>query len=219
METLQIVFENDELLVVDKPSGLAVQGGERVGRSVDAILRARYASAPEPPLLVHRLDKDTSGLLVVAKGRRAAGRLSAALASKGVRKEYLAICAGRPFSDRGTIDADVVQRGRGKPSLTRYRVLMASESFSVLSLELGTGRMHQIRIHLAGEGTPVLGDDKYGDFPLNKRLRKEFGLKRLLLHARRLTLPDDGVVRSFAAPLPQPFLDFCAAVGLDSTLL
>jgi 23S rRNA pseudouridine955/2504/2580 synthase len=193
MKQIKVLFENELCLVLDKPAGLAVQGGEGVGLSLDRILRDAYRPRP---LLVHRLDKDTSGVILTAKGREAAARFSAIFAAGGgAKKQYLALCAGVPRPARGIIRLDLEKRGRSgglsrKKSETSYLLLESSPDgeFSLLGLELGTGRTHQIRRHLAGIGHPVLGDDKYGDFRLNKALRRARGLRRLLLHCVRLRI-------------------------------
>jgi 23S rRNA pseudouridine955/2504/2580 synthase len=146
--------------------------------------------------LVHRLDRDTSGLILVARNRNAAARFSALFAGPrgGLSKRYLAVCAGSPQPGEGIIRLDLAVRGALRRSETSYRLLSQREIpgrlFSLLELELGTGRTHQIRRHLARIGCPVLGDDKYGDFSLNRELRKTMGLRRLLLHASRLVIPE-----------------------------
>jgi 23S rRNA pseudouridine955/2504/2580 synthase len=217
MRELTIVHEDDNIIVIDKNSGLAVQGGERVGASLDDLLEKKLGTRP---FLVHRLDKDTSGLILVAKNKDAAARYSTLLADRAVRKIYLAVCAGRPAKRDGVIDDPVAHRGESKAALTRYRVLAVGDQFSLLELELGTGRMHQIRVHLAGIGHPILGDDKYGDFMLNKRLRKEFGIRKLLLHARRLVIPRTGhTPLDLIAPLPEHFEACMAVFGLDLATL
>ena len=215
MKNIEILHEDDFSIVVNKPAGLAVQGGKGVKSSLDKILAEIRTP---PPLLVHRLDKDTSGLLLSAKGREAAARFSRILASQkqhgGAVKQYIAVCAGRPEKKEGVITADLLIRHSLKKSETRYRVIESGEltlsgtqEFSVLEIELGTGRMHQIRRHLAMNGNPILGDDKYGDFALNKELRKTIGLKRLLLHASRLVIKDDFNL-DIRAPLPEYFERF-----------
>jgi 23S rRNA pseudouridine955/2504/2580 synthase len=224
MKHVVVLFENDDCLVLHKPAGLAVQGGEGVGASLDRLLEAELSrrSPPEHSVspgspqvyLVHRLDKDTSGLILAAKSRAAAARFSAIFAGRrsGLTKQYLAICAGSPQPPSGIIRLDLEIRGAVKKSETFYRLLSRREApsllttrigeagpgraasgrfFSLLELELGTGRTHQIRRHLARIGCPVLGDDKYGDFGLNRELRKTMGLKRLLLHASRLVIPEN----------------------------
>jgi 23S rRNA pseudouridine955/2504/2580 synthase len=206
MNQIKPVYENEYAMVFIKPAGLPVQGGEKVGVSLDSMLSRNFRNRP---FLVHRLDKDTSGLILTAKTREAAAAFSSLFAGgqggsgkrkAGITKQYLAICAGSPEPPEGLIKASLEVRGRMRESLTSYRLLESSGEFSLLELEPGTGRMHQIRRHLLHIGHPVLGDDKYGDFSLNRRLRGERGLRNLLLHAGRLVIP----------PLP-PFL----SQGLD----
>jgi 23S rRNA pseudouridine955/2504/2580 synthase len=222
MKRVAVLFENDDCMVLHKPAGLAVQGGEGVGASLDRLLEAELSGRFPPEnsvsrespkvYLVHRLDKDTSGLILVAKSRETAARFSTLFAGprSGIIKRYLAVCAGSPHPSEGIIRLSLEIRGTPKKSETSYRVLSRREApvpstagggkdepgasagglFSLLELELGTGRMHQIRRHLAHIGCPILGDDKYGDFSLNRELRKTMGLKRLLLHASRLVIPE-----------------------------
>ena len=213
MKNVEILHEDDFSLVINKPAGLAVQGGKGVKSSLDRILAEMRTP---PPLLVHRLDKDTSGLILVAKTREAAARFSRFLgADRKTIKQYIAVCAGRPKKSEGIITLDLLIRGNLKQSETRYRVIKNGnlalpepaaserEEFSVLEITLGTGRMHQIRRHLALSGNPVLGDDKYGDFALNKKLHKTLGLKHLLLHAFRLAVKE--IHLDITAPLPDYF--------------
>jgi 23S rRNA pseudouridine955/2504/2580 synthase len=238
LKNIAVLFENDECLVLNKPAGLAVQGGEGVGASLDTLLAAEYVPRP---LLVHRLDRDTSGIILVAKTKEAAALFSGIFARRdstlrkddhrghggsdrrsanaesteeekigmGVQKQYLAICAGCPKATTGIIETELEVRGAARKAITFYKCLSSGE-FSLLELELGTGRMHQIRRHLASIGNPILGDDKYGNFPLNKKLRKERGLKRLLLHAGRLLIPEElcGFPLDVSAPLPEYFEPF-----------
>jgi 23S rRNA pseudouridine955/2504/2580 synthase len=215
MKNITILFENEHCLALNKPAGLAVQGGKGVGSSLDAILAAEYKSRP---LLVHRLDKDTSGVILAAKTREAAvlfSRLFAERGVQGIRKRYLAVCSGHPAEEEALITETLKVRGRNLEARTSYRRLWSADDqgacpYSLLELELGTGRMHQIRRHLAMMGNPILGDDKYGDFCLNKALKKERGLKRLLLHASRLLIPTPlcGFPLDVSAPLPEYFKDF-----------
>ena len=205
-------------LVLNKPAGLAVQGGKGVKVSLDKILAETRSP---PPLLVHRLDKDTSGLVLVAKTKEAAALFSRLLADgkaghKGIVKRYIAVCLGCPEKKEGSIGLDLDIRGSVKKSETRYRVMKNAYisqdeiHFSVLELTLGTGRMHQIRRHLSLTGNPILGDDKYGDFAINRKLRKSSGLKRLLLHACGLVIPGagSGSLLDLQAPLPDYFAPF-----------
>jgi 23S rRNA pseudouridine955/2504/2580 synthase len=226
MKTVPVLYEDENCLVLNKPAGLAVQGGKGVGRSLDSLL----AETRTPrPLLVHRLDKDTSGLILVAKNREAAAFFSGLFGlsknaktggSRRVLKRYLAVCGGVPERKRGTIKMILNIRGRQLFSETHFGLRFAGEvaghRYLFLELELGTGRMHQIRRHLAAAGHPILGDDKYGDFSLNKNLRKTLGLKRLLLHAHRLVifpsppLLPDGL--DISVPAPDCFGFFTALV-------
>ena len=212
MKRIEILYENELCLVLYKPAGLAAQGGTGLGISVDSILAETYSPRP---LLVHRLDRDTSGVMLVAKTKAAAAFCSRLLgegrAGSGIIKRYLAVCAGRPAGDSGVISLDLEMRGGPKRSETFFKVQGSGEleglRFSLLELELGTGRTHQIRRHLAMTGNPVLGDDKYGDFSLNKKLRKTIKLKQLLLHASRLIIPPQpgGFQLDVTAPLPEYF--------------
>jgi len=213
---LDIIYEDNVCVVINKPAGLAVQGGKGVGVSLDRILAENW---PERPLLAHRLDRDTSGLILAAKTREAARHFSRLLGEeRAVVKRYLAVCKGRPERAEGVIRAELDVRGAVKSSETRYRLLSASGDgeFSLLELELGTGRTHQIRRHLALTGTPVLGDDKYGDFSLNHHLRKTVKLRNLLLHASRLAVPPtaDTPPLDLSAPLPGYFQDILTNIGI-----
>jgi len=204
---IPILFENTFCLVLNKPSGLSVQGGEGVSVSLDSIL----SDLIQPrPLLVHRLDRDTSGIILVAKTKEAA----ALFPKSRCEKQYLAVCSGIPEPREGIISLTLDMRTSvRKKAETFYRLVSTGAieniSASLLELELGTGRMHQIRRHLAMKACPILGDDKYGDFPLNKTLRKTIRLKFMLLHASRLIIPPlpglvpDGL--DLSAPLPEYF--------------
>jgi len=219
MRALPTVYEDEALLVIDKPEGLAVQGGERVISSVDDLLAVQLGYRP---FLVHRLDKDTSGLLMVAKNKTAAALYSRLIQGGEIRKVYLALCSSHPASPSGIMEDPLLQRGELKRALTEYRVLASSPAYSLIQLRLGTGRMHQIRMHLAGISCPILGDDKYGDFPLNKRLRKERALRRLMLHAWSLSFPilaKSGSSRretlTLQADLPDCFQPFLQELGFE----
>jgi 23S rRNA pseudouridine955/2504/2580 synthase len=209
MRNIEILYEDDLALMINKPAGLAVQGGEGVKSSLDVILSEMRSPAP---LLVHRLDKDTSGVILAAKNREAAARFSHIFKNhQKVKKIYIAVCGGIPEKSEGSINDDLYIRGKLKKSQTMYRVLQSGklpsqegQDYSVLELVPETGRMHQIRRHLAIQGNPVLGDDKYGDFTLNKKLRKSSGLKNLLLHASRLVINDD-IRIDITAPTPDYF--------------
>lgn len=217
LKQLEILHEDDSCIVVNKPAGLPTQGGKGVGVSLDSILAE---TCPQRPLLVHRLDRDTSGIVLAAKNKAAAAgfsRLFDSSAGKGVIKRYHAVCRGIPEKPEGSIKLDLLIRGAEKESITRYRQLAETEEFSLLELELLTGRTHQIRRHLFLTGNPVLGDDKYGDFALNRSLRKTMKLKRMLLHASRLIIPQTpgGGSLDISAPLPAYFRQFMHDAGIS----
>jgi 23S rRNA pseudouridine955/2504/2580 synthase len=211
---LPVVYEDAALLVVDKPSGVAVHGGSGISHGVIESLRAERPQAKFLEL-AHRLDRDTSGLLVLAKKRSALVELHRMLRDGEVDKRYLAIARGRWRGGarelKGSLHRFVTREGErrvavredGKVALTRVRSLRASGAGSLLELRLMTGRTHQIRVHLADAGHPVLGDDKYGDFPLNRALAPQ-GVRRLLLHAARLAFrhPLTQESLAFESPLP-----------------
>lgn len=221
MNNIPIVYENDEILIINKPVGLSVQGGEGVSSSVDTVLPNQLGYKV---FLVHRLDKETSGLMVVAKSSKAAGKWTNLINQHNVQKEYVAISAGIPKKRSGIFTDSVVQKGKEQNAFTEYKLLQSftikennssdsenqidiqgleNKSFSLFSLKLGTGRMHQIRIHLSKAGFPIFADDKYGDFKLNKLLQKKLKIKRLCLASVKLTLPIDNQLKTFTIPYPE----------------
>ena len=207
MQSFPILYEDDHLLIINKQSGIAVQGGEGIFHSVDNLLSEQMN---QKIYLVHRLDKDTAGILVTAKDPQTAAEYTKLFAEKNITKEYVAICTGCPSSSSGKISDFIEQHGVKKEALTYYSTIKHTKKeiagqaydFSMLKLSLGTGRMHQIRIHLQKTGTPIIADDKYGDFKINKLLKKEFGIKKLQLAAVKLTLPINGKPTAFEIPLP-----------------
>ena len=218
-----VVYEDPSLLVVDKPSGVAVHGGSGVSYGVIESLRAARPQAKVLEL-AHRLDRDTSGLLVVAKKRGALVELHRMLRQGEVEKIYVAVVKGVPerksFEIREALHKYVTAKGErrvavkegGMSAVTKIRLLEKGKDFSLVELHLMTGRTHQIRVHLAHAGHPVLGDDKYGDFELNRALARQ-GVKRLFLHARRLALahPVSKEQLRLESPLPGDMLAFCRA--------
>jgi 23S rRNA pseudouridine955/2504/2580 synthase len=218
---LPIVHEDPALLVVDKPSGVAVHGGSGISHGVIESLRA---ARPEAKMLelAHRLDRDTSGLLVIAKKRGALVELHRMLRDGEMEKIYVAVVKGVPpgkhFDIKDPLHKYVNAKGErrvavkegGMEAVTRVKVLGSSGALSLLQLRLMTGRTHQIRVHLAHAGHPVLGDDKYGDFEFNRALARQ-GVKRLFLHACQLAFkhPVDGKAMKFESPLPDDMHRFC----------
>ncbi len=220
---LPLVFEDASLLVIDKPSGVAVHGGSGVSFGVIESLRAERPEAKFLEL-AHRLDRDTSGLLVVCKKRSALVELHRMLREGEVDKRYLAVVKGAWKRGETQLKESLhkyvtaqgerrvsVQQG-GQVAVTEVRPLKVHEDFSFLELRLLTGRTHQIRVHLAHAGHPVLGDDKYGDFELNKALAKQ-GVKRLFLHAAKLSLqhPVEKTKLKFEARMPEDMKAFVDA--------
>jgi len=212
VKRITVLYEDDDCLVLNKPAGLPVQGGKKVGANLDAILTGEMK---ERPLLVHRLDKDTSGVILTAKNPAAAAYFSRLIAAKSARKCYRALCHDRGeeglLAESGVIRTKLAVDGVEKDAATRYRVVRRNKEYTLFELELETGRTHQIRRHLARAGCPVLGDGKYGDFSLNKRIRKALGLKQMLLHACRLSVPlSNGALLDVTSPLPPYFEDAVA---------
>ena len=201
-----IVFEDPNLLVINKPAGMAVHEGKTVSKreSVLGILEQQYGNSRTKPHLVHRLDQDTSGLLLVAKNPRTADELEQAFETGAVDKEYHALVIGRLANNQGTIDAPLPGReGNLVRALTRYWVITRYSEVTLVRVAIETGRLHQIRLHFAELGHPVVMDDQHGDFAFNKKFRKERGLKRQFLHAQKLRLTLAGKVYQWQAKLPR----------------
>ena len=209
---LSIMYEDEALIVIDKPAGMTVHPVP--GNEDKTMANAVIAYAPgiegiggeRRPGIVHRLDKDTSGLIVVAKNARAHAHLSEQFKSREVGKVYLALVTGHPSPPEADIEAPIGRHPRdrqrmaivstGRPSITRYKVVSAYKRASLVEARPRTGRTHQIRVHLASVGHPVVGDSTYG--------RAVEGLSRQFLHAHQLafTHPGSGEPMSFTAPLP-----------------
>lgn len=210
MNLIPIIYQTSEIFIINKKAGMAVQGGEKIHHSLDEELAKQVG---HKVYLVHRLDKDTAGLMIVAKTPAAASKWTKLIAGKEVKKEYIAICAGRINPEKGEITEDIVQHGQKKRAVTHYQVEKEWEIEGVeglenvkmcrIRLQLETGRMHQIRIHLAKQGCPIAGDDQHGNFKLNKLLRKLAGIKQLQLFSAKLTLPIDGSLRIFELDMEQ----------------
>jgi len=223
-----IVFEDSRLLALNKPSGLASHGGSGINHGAIESLRAlRPGQTLE---LVHRLDRDTSGLLVVAKKRSALRELQALLREDhgaGIEKQYLTLLVGRMPDGVMTVEAPLhvgLRQGgerhvtvspAGKPSVTHFRVLERRGGMSYCQARIETGRTHQIRVHAQHLGHPVAGDDKYGDAAVNKKLREQAGLKRLFLHAAslRFSLDEGRVEYVLDAPLPADLREVLDRLG------
>lgn len=216
-----LVYEDDWLLVYNKPAGLAVHGGSGVSLGLIETLRALRPGEDQLEL-VHRLDRDTSGLLVVAKKRSALTELQAlmredaSVRGRGIHKRYLTLLVGRMPDGVMSVDAPLhvgLRQGgerhvqvnpQGKPSLSHFSVIERRGGQSYCEVRIETGRTHQIRVHAQHIGHPVAGDPKYGDEAANRRLREQAGLKRMFLHASTLefSLDDGRTPYLLNAPLP-----------------
>ena len=227
-----ILMEDEAMMAIDKPAGVAVHGGSGVSFGViEQLRRARPASANLE--LVHRLDRETSGVLLVAKKRSALKNLQDQFRDRETGKTYLALVLGLWPSNKKVIDSPLfkytVETGvgegerrvkvvgkddpNGMRSITLVRVARTVGPYTLLEVTIKTGRTHQIRVHLASQGHPIAGDDKYGDFEQNKLLQK-MGLKRMFLHAWQLKFqhPQSGRLTTLQAPLPPELKNFVDSV-------
>lgn len=209
-----IIYEDKRLLILNKPSGMAVHGGSGLSYG---IIEAFRALRPEAPYLelVHRLDRETSGCLILAKKRSALRLLHELLRNNQMDKQYLTLVKGDWGGGDRTIEAplrkNTVRSGErmvivsedGKPARSLFRPLCGNAQASLMQIKLYTGRTHQIRVHAVHSGHPIASDEKYGDEAFNAEMKK-MGLKRLFLHAVKLTftMPDDGQRILITAPLP-----------------
>lgn len=224
-----VVFENDHMLVVNKPSGIAVHGGSGLDFGLIEVLRAARPDARFLEL-VHRLDRDTSGLVMVAKKRSALRYLQDELRHKRIRKHYHALVAGDWPSSVRKVDEPLLRfelsngerrvrvDGAGKDSLTRYKVLESFSGYTLVEASPVTGRTHQIRVHSAWAGHPIAGDDKYMD-DVSLRAFRSAGGQRLMLHARALdfTLPSTGEAVHLEASYDQAFSELMAKLASRRT--
>jgi 23S rRNA pseudouridine955/2504/2580 synthase len=217
-----VLYEDTKLLVIDKPAGIAVHEGKHVLKrhSLIGALESRYREQGLSPQLVHRLDKNTSGVLLIAKDELTAGELEAIFAEgSGAQKEYLCLVAGRLQDNEGRIDLALPGReGALVRALTRFKVLDRFSQTTLARVNIETGRMHQIRLHFAAIGYPVVLDDQHGDFNFNKQFSKKYGLKRQFLHASRLEIKHRGKKQVWSAPTPpdlQKLIDALRAENPD----
>ena len=217
-----VVSEDGYLLVVDKPAGLVVHpgAGSTSGTLVNALLERGIAGGEEPnrPGVVHRLDRDTSGLMVLAKGEPAYSKLVEAMSGRRVRRVYRAVVVGEGLSQTGTVDSPVgrdpetptlMAAGVGRPAVTHFEVLREAEGHAMLRVRLETGRTHQIRVHLSAIGHPVYADPLYGE---------AIPGQRLWLHAEKLSFahPVTGEELEFESPIPEDLRESAALLGFGS---
>ena len=232
-----ILFQDKHVIVLNKPPGLPVQGGTKSERNLDAILAAAADKLGGRPHLVHRLDRDTSGVLLLARDPKSARTLSAAFRGKTAKKLYWALVAGKPERPHGTIDLPLAKRmgsagervvaldndeeldldeAGARRAITRYATIdNAASRVTWLALEPQTGRTHQLRVHMAALGTPILGDGKYGGS--GAFVRMDGIAAQVHLHARRLRIPHPvrGTIE-VKAPLPPHFKRALEALGFGA---
>jgi len=233
---LRVIFEDEHLLVVDKPAGLVVHpaAGNRDGTLVNALLHHCRGSLSgiggvARPGIVHRIDKDTSGLLVVAKTDVAHEGLAKQFAAHSIDRRYLAIVSGVPKASEGTIDAPlarsaanrkkiaIVAGGRGKRAVTHWKRLTVLSDAALAECRLETGRTHQVRVHMASIGHPLLGDSVYGGIPkTHRRLLNDLGFHRQALHAAELGFVHPVTKRrlAFASAMPPDMQELFNALGV-----
>lgn len=225
-----VIHEDGDLFILDKPSGFAVQGGTKTHHHLDGLLMGLGVDVGERPLLVHRLDRDTSGVIVVAKRRAVASALGKLFATRAVKKTYWAVTRGVPKPAQGRIEVALIkakgpdgdrmrasQEGEEEDeqrAVTHYAVIDKAPPVAAwVSLKPVTGRQHQLRAHMAHIGTPILGDNKYG----GDRDLPEGVADRLHLHARRIIFPHPrGGTVDVSAPLPAHMRDTFALFGFDA---
>lgn len=221
-----VLHEDASVLVFSKPAGLSSQGGRIQAHTLDDLLWAFARSNGKRPDLVHRLDRDTSGVILAAKTKPAAGFLGKAIQAHRLTKTYLALVSAAPEPASGDINVPLVRQEIGRESYmrvaafdtkgaqgsrSRYRTLSASEEGALVELQPFTGRMHQLRVHMAHIGRPLVGDVRYGG-ALTAAGR---GAPRLMLHAASLTFPHpEGGERTVTAPVPEDFRILATAMGL-----
>ena len=222
-----VIFEDAHILALNKPAGLSSQGGRGQVHTLDELLWAFAKSSGNRPRLVHRLDRDTSGVILTARTKPAAGFLGKALMGRRVRKTYLAIVTpGAPEPAQGLIEAPLRRDEQGREAYmricaadhpdaetarTRYRTLSAGRGAALVELSPETGRMHQLRVHLASIGRPIAGDSRYG----GALMLAGSPVPRLMLHAAALEFPHpDGGRRRLIAPPPPDFQAVAANAGL-----
>jgi len=225
-----VIYKDTNVIVINKPYGLAVQGGSKVTKSVDDLLDGLMFDSAVRPKLTHRLDRDTSGVLVLARSSQAAAQLAKAFAGKTMEKFYWALVNGCPIQLRGTIDLPLMKAARdgesqelvgvdeeeGKFAKTEYRVIdQLARKFALMELKPLTGRTHQLRVHMQAIGHPIIGDHKYGGSNIDA---KSIGVENVLhLHARRIVIPAMPGIKAIdvSAPLPKHMEKSFRALGLD----
>lgn len=209
MQTIRMVFENNDIIIINKMQGVPVQGGKNISHAIDDMLASQLGYKI---FLVHRLDKETAGLMLVAKNADAARVWQKNMQNDSVKKEYDAICFGIFEKKSAVLTDEILQHGEKKIARLHYRVIKegecAGEQFSLVHVALQTGRMHQIRIQFAKRGHHIIGDDIHGDFQKNKMMKKKCGVKNLLLCSSALSFLLGGKEKKIAIELPPSMKNF-----------
>ncbi len=230
---LKVLYECEDFMVIEKPAGVVVHPGESghmKGTVVNALLDKIDEGVGEVgrPGIVHRLDKDTSGVLIVAKTKRGYKHFVEQFKGRKVQKVYLTLVKGVPEHKEGVIDSPIsrnvrsrkkmglVSEREGRKAISRYKIVKEYETLkgsfvSLVEVQIETGRTHQIRVHMAGIGYPVVGDNTYGMGSFNRRFKEKFGLKRQFLHAKELEFVDlDGKKKKIVSDLPRDLSEVLA---------
>jgi 23S rRNA pseudouridine955/2504/2580 synthase len=236
-----VIYKDKDIIIVNKPAGLAVQGGSKITRSLDGMLDGLRFGSADRPRLVHRLDRDTSGCLVLARSAKVAASLGKAFAGRDMEKTYWALVVGQPDPLSGKIDLPLLKkenpRAMGKPggpegrdyevmmvdeeegqkAVTEYRTIdMLGRKFSLMELKPLTGRTHQLRVHMQAIGCPIVGDHKYGG---GTEAGEALGVENILhLHAQRIVIPPlfgNNRVIDVVAPLPPHMRKSFEALGIE----
>ncbi|MGH6991845.1 MAG: RluA family pseudouridine synthase [Caulobacteraceae bacterium] len=224
----RVIFEDEAFIAFDKPAGLSSQGGRIAAATLDDLLAAFVKPSGARPRLAHRLDRGTSGAILAAKTKPAAAFIGRAVMGGRVKKTYLAILAPPPEQDHGTIDAPLAREEIGREAFVRavaanhpgarsartsWRVRAKSKEAALVELSPATGRMHQLRVHMAGVGSPIAGDARYG----GALVLAGKPVSRVMLHALALVIPHPaGGTRRIVAPLPSDFEDLATALKIAS---
>ena len=205
----RLLYRDGLMLVVDKPAGLPVHAGPGGGENLEMYFDALRFGLPQPPSLAHRLDRDTSGCLILGRHRKALARLGRLFEQNRIEKTYWAVCAGAPAAPSGTIEAPLekemsptgwrmIVSDKGQRAVTTYRTLSSAGGLSFIEAKPKTGRTHQIRVHLASVGAPIVGDDRYGEDSDESRRRP------MMLHARRVVVPISANKEPVVVEAPPP---------------
>jgi len=235
-QDFEVLYEDEHILAVDKPAGLAIHAGTGIkGETLVDQARAylarqglTVAEGEFKPSPAHRLDRETSGVVVVAKTRKAMVRLTEIFTAGEANKVYLALAKGRFQREQGSVELRLAEHQQTQTSrqergvnmqtaVTHWKKLAGGAEATLLELTIETGRTHQIRRHLEAIGHPVVGDTRYGDFPFNRIAQRQWGLRRMFLHSSRLSLPHPLTKKRLAlhAPLPQDLAESLPRAGIQ----